>query len=67
MCPSGEDFGSEHFPHDDVLVLSLKMAGTKIIPRQRVKRILVNIDSSTDVLYKSTFYQMGLSSKIYPK
>jgi hypothetical protein len=41
--------------HDDVIVLSLK------INAHRVKRVLVDTDSSTDILYLDAFKKMGYS------
>jgi hypothetical protein len=39
--------------HDDVIILSLK------INAHRVKRVLVDTDSSTDILYLDAFKKMG--------
>ena len=56
-----EDYGDVRFPHDDAIVLSLKM----VVPEQpsghRVTRVLVDTGSSADILYKDAFDRMGLS------
>lgn len=53
---SEKDFQGITWPHDDPVVLKLK------IGEHRVKRVLVDTGSSADILYLSTFKQMG-----YPK
>jgi hypothetical protein len=60
---SDADFGAVRFPHDDALVLALKMKSATEGVSRRVKRVLVDKESSADILYKSTFDQMGLSAQ----
>jgi hypothetical protein len=60
---SGAIFRIIHFPHDDVLVLALKMKPVMEGMSRWVKRVLVDMRSSVDILYKSIFDQMGLSVK----
>jgi hypothetical protein len=58
---SSSDFNTVRFSHDDTLVLALKMGPVGREPRPRVKSVLINIKSFADILYKSTFDQIGLS------
>jgi hypothetical protein len=51
---SDQDFEGIQRPHDDAVVLVLKIGGN------RVKRVLVDTESSVDILYKRAFDQMNL-------
>ncbi|KAJ3700090.1 hypothetical protein LUZ61_003795 [Rhynchospora tenuis] len=49
-----EDYEGVHLPHDDVIVLMLRVNGT------RVGRILIDTDSSADVIYYETLKKLHL-------
>ena len=51
---SDQDSEGIQRPHDDAIVLVLKIGGN------RVKRVLVDTGSSADILYKRAFDQMNL-------
>jgi hypothetical protein len=57
---SSVDFGLTRFPLDDALVLALKMKPTTEGSSRRVKRVLIDTGNSVDIMYKSTFDQIGL-------
>ena len=65
-----EDWGDVRFPHDDPIVLSLKI-GTRTTQNRRfaeldylMDRILVDTGSSADVLYSGAFDKLGLQRDI---
>ncbi|RZR80305.1 hypothetical protein BHM03_00006301 [Ensete ventricosum] len=50
--------GNEEYPnHDDALVISIRMANA------RVKRVMIDTKSSTDILYFDAFQKQGLTDK----
>ena len=51
---SEEDVRRLHHPHDDALVVSIR------IEDYNMHRVLVDNGSSTDILYYLTFQQMGI-------
>ena len=54
---SQKDLEGIQFPHNDALVVTLRVANS------RVKRIMIDGGSSTDVLFWSTFRRMKLDEK----
>ena len=50
---SVSDVQGIHYPHDDPLVVTL------IIANYVVKRVLIDTGSSSDILFKSAFDQLG--------
>ncbi|RZR77281.1 hypothetical protein BHM03_00002296 [Ensete ventricosum] len=50
--------GGEEYPcHDDALVISIRMANAY------VKRVIIDMESSTDILYFDAFQKLGLTDK----
>ncbi|RZS14749.1 hypothetical protein BHM03_00046479 [Ensete ventricosum] len=50
--------GNEEYPdHDDALVISTRMANAS------VKRVMINMRSSTDIMYLDAFQKLGLTDK----
>ncbi|RRT31201.1 hypothetical protein B296_00056810 [Ensete ventricosum] len=49
--------GEEHSPHNDALVISLRMANAY------VKRIMIDMGSSADILYFDVFQRLGLTDQ----
>ncbi|RRT59850.1 hypothetical protein B296_00017798 [Ensete ventricosum] len=50
--------GNEEYPnHDDTLVISIRIANA------RIKRVIIDIDSSADILYFHAFQKLGLTNK----
>ncbi|RZS14571.1 hypothetical protein BHM03_00046269 [Ensete ventricosum] len=47
----------EHSPHDDALVISLRMANAY------VKRVMIDTGSSADILYFDAFQRLGLTDR----
>ena len=60
------DFGDVRFPHDDPIVLSLKVGTRKVGQFAelafKMNRILVDTGSSVDILYKQAFDDLGFTS-----
>ena len=54
------DYGDVRFPHDDAIVLTLRMYPEETGNPRWLTRILVDLGSSADVLYYSAFTKMGL-------
>lgn len=55
-----DSWGVQH-PHDDALVVTL------VIANHRTRRVLIDNDSSIDILYLFTFEQMGIRrDKLWP-
>ena len=52
---SASDIQGIHCPHDDPLVVTLTIANYV------VKRVLIDTGSSSDILFKSAFDQLGIS------
>ncbi|RWV95306.1 hypothetical protein GW17_00042078 [Ensete ventricosum] len=48
---------SEYLDHDDALVITTRIANT------RVKRIMIDIGSSADILYFDTFLNLGMTNR----
>jgi hypothetical protein len=58
---SNEDFVGVSLPHSDALVVTLAIANHKI------HRVLVDTESSTDIIYKSAFELMSIDQgKLVP-
>ncbi|RWW40120.1 hypothetical protein BHE74_00054485 [Ensete ventricosum] len=49
--------GEEHSSHDDVLMISIRMANAY------VKRVMIDTGSSTDILYFDAFQRLGLTDR----
>ena len=54
---SEEDVRRLYHPHDDALIVSIR------IENYNMHRVLVNNESSTDILYYPTFQQMGIGKE----
>ena len=56
---SGEDVHDSTQPHDDPMVISIQVANC------RVRRVLVDIGSSVDILFKGAHEQLNLKNSYY--
>ncbi|KAH7863776.1 hypothetical protein Vadar_021886 [Vaccinium darrowii] len=54
---SEEDEEGISYPHDDPLVISM------VVANYRIKRVLVSTGASTDIMYYSSFLQLGIDEK----
>ncbi|KAH7850919.1 hypothetical protein Vadar_004634 [Vaccinium darrowii] len=54
---SEEDEEGISYPHDDPLVISM------VVANYRIKRVLVDTGASTDIMYYSSFFQLGIDEK----
>ena len=54
---SEKDVRRLYHPHDDALIVSIR------IENYNMHRVLVNNESSTDILYYPTFQQMGIGKE----
>lgn len=54
---SEEDEEGISYPHDDPLVISM------VVANYRIKRVLVDTGASTDIMYYSSFLQLGIDEK----